>query len=176
MGVGAIQRTVTEGHPFENVIGPGQTSQLIDWGRTVVTSNRLPFQSGSPSLAEIGIQSRPGGPWDTKQYLPFKDVFIINGKAELRDYVGNPVWGTGLNALGVSQTTALFGAKLQDAFSSVGREDPRDQEAIKFGYSLTLPSSVPVSTSSWETGFAAGGFLLYPNKTNTNMTRSVYSK
>ena len=34
----------------------------------------------------------------------------------------------------------------------------------------------PESGNSWLFGGASGGFLLYPNKSNTNMTRSVYSK
>ena len=185
MGAGVIQRTVQQGKPFDAVFDTKQTAALIDWGRSYIQNTRLLGASGNASLAEVGIQSLPGGPWDTKQYLPYTSAYIVKGQAELRDYVGNVIWGTGVNSLGVSQSTALRGASLQGVFSGIGQEDPRDQNAISFGFTLpTSPQTGGASGSwgnsggasgSWESS-AAGGFLLYPNKANTNQLQSVYSK
>lgn len=32
------------------------------------------------------------------------------------------------------------------------------------------------ASGSWSSSSAAGGFLIYPNKSNTNQTQSVYAK
>jgi RHS repeat-associated protein len=165
MGAGVLERTVQQGKSFDAVFGVTQTSALVDWGRSFIQDSRLWGASGNASLLETTIQSLPGQPWDTKQYLPPTSVYAINGKVELRDYVGNAIWGSGLNALGISQGAALAGAQIQGALSSVWQEDPRDQEAILFGYSL------PSSSSQ-----SGGGLLIYPNKPNTNQMQSVYSK
>ena len=56
-----------------------------------------------------------------------------------------------------------FGAKVQAiAFSELHQEDPRDTLAIGYGYA--------------RAGVAAGGFLLYPNKANTNLMSRIWSK
>lgn len=98
--------------------------------------------------------------------------------------MGNVNWGAGLNALGVSESTAKMGAQYQSLRVNGAFDDPRDQEAISFGYSLSLPgfrgsgasgSWDSRASGSWGAG-AAGGFLLYPNKSNLNMMQSVYSK
>jgi hypothetical protein len=73
-------------------------------------------------MAELAWQSLPGHAWDTKQNLSYKSTFIINGKAEQRDYVGNAIWAAGVKSLGVSQETALWGARVQGSLSGVGRE------------------------------------------------------
>jgi hypothetical protein len=96
-----------------------------------------------PGNLEIFSQSLSGRPWDTKQYLPFSAAYVINGKAELRDYVGNAIWAAGLSSMGVNEMFARGGAAIQGAFSATGMEDPRDQEAIGFGY-------------SWASGSAGG--------------------
>ena len=185
MGAGVYQRTVQQGKSFDAVFDVQQTAALIDWGRSFIQNNRLFGATGDASLAETAIQSMPGGPWDTKQYLPYTSVYAINGKAELRDYVGNAIWATGINSLGISQSTALLGANIQGSFSSIGQEDPRDQEAIRFGYTLPTSPQLGGATGSWGNSSgasgswdssAAGGFLLYPNKSNTNQMQSVYKK
>jgi hypothetical protein len=155
MGAGTYQRTAVEGRPFDAVIGPNQTAGIVNWGVSHIQNNRLLGATGNASLPELAWQSLPRNEWDTKQYLPHTSTFIINNKAEQRDYVGNVIWAAGVKSLGVSQETALMGARVQGALSGVGREDARDQEAIKFGY---------------------GGFLLYPNKSNNNGIASVYRK
>ncbi len=127
-------------------------------------------------MLEIAVQSLPRQEWDTKQYLPHTSVFIINNKAEQRDYVGNVIWAAGVKSLGVSQDTALFGARAQGALSGVGREDVRDQEAIKFGYGWPGYAPAPSISSFGGGGGAYGGFLLYPNKSNNNGMTSVYAK
>jgi RHS repeat-associated protein len=179
MGAGGFGQDPSK---FTQLIAPQQTSALIDWGRSHIQNNRLFGAGGEASLAETLIQSLPGAAWDTKQYLPRNALYVINGKAELNDYVGNAIWGAGVNSLGISQSVATFGATLQGTMR--GGEDPRDQEAINFGYSLPLPSFRGSGASgSWDSGGASGlwgsaggGFLLYPNKANSNMMRSVYSK
>jgi hypothetical protein len=152
--------------------------------RTHILNNRLNGATGKPGWGEIVNQSLPGQPWDTKQYLPYASTFIVNGKAEQRDYVGNVAWGAGLNALGVGETTARLGAQGQSILAHGTLDDPRDQEAISFGYTLPLPSFQGAgATGSWGSGVsgswdssANGGFVIYPNKPNTNMMQSVYSK
>jgi hypothetical protein len=168
MGEGTIQRTVVEGRPFDAVIGPNQTAGIVNWGISTIQNNRLFGATGNASIAEVAWQSLPGHAWDTKQDLSPTNTFIINNKAEQRDYVGNVIWGAGLNSLGVSRETALMGAQIQGAFSGIGKEDPRDQEAINFGYSW------PGNASAFSSAY--GGFVLYPNKPNNNSMTSVYRK
>lgn len=93
----------------------------LNWGTSHIQNNRLLGATGDASKAEVLIQSLPTQPWDTKQYLPYTSVFIVNNKAEQRDYVGNAIWGAGLNSLGVAKETALWGARQQGAISGVGR-------------------------------------------------------
>ncbi|MHA7602737.1 RHS repeat-associated core domain-containing protein, partial [Alicycliphilus sp. T452] len=144
MGAGTYQRTVIEGRPFDAVFDQSQTSSIINWGASHISSSRLFGATGSPSMLEIAIQSLPGQSWDTKQYLPWTSVYIINNQAEQRDYVGNAIWGAALNGMGISKDVALLGARVQGFFSGIGREDQRDQQAIQFGYGI---SSSPFSTS-----------------------------
>jgi hypothetical protein len=176
MGAGVIERTVQQGKSFDAVFDTKQTSALIDWGRSYIQNNRLFGASGNASLAEVAIQSYCNGcTWDTKQFLPYTSVYALNGKAELRDYVGNAIWGAGVNSLGISKGLALFGASLQGKGSSLGIEDSRDQEAVRFGYTMPTSPQTGGASGSWDSS-AAGGFLLYPNKPNTNQIQSVYSK
>ncbi|WP_228487890.1 RHS repeat-associated core domain-containing protein [Rhodocyclus gracilis] len=187
MGSGTYQRTVVEGRPFDVVIGPDQTGNIVNWGVSHIQNNRLLGSSGDASMAELAWQSLPGHAWDTKQYLPYTSTFIINGKAEQRDYVGNAIWAAGVKSLGVSESTALWGARAQGSVSGVGHEDVRDQEAIKFGYSwpgyapttsISPAPSAPPGASFLDLSApgAYGGFLLYPNKPNNNFMASVYAK
>jgi RHS repeat-associated protein len=194
MGAGVIQRTVMEGRPFDTVLGPQETRGIIDWGRDHIRNTRLDGASGTPSFAELITQSPTGQAWDTKPYLPRNYVYVLNGKAELNDYVGNTIWGAGLNALGTSQRTALLGAQGQAMWATGRADDPRDQEAIRYGYSLPTSSYRGGATlnwessgasgawgssgasGSWDSSAAAGGYLLYPNMSNTNQSRGVYSK
>jgi hypothetical protein len=53
------------------------------------------------------------------------------------------------------------------AEGSIGGVFEAGGQAIQSQYSQSMPSF---------TQGAAGGFLLYPNKANTNMMQSVYSK
>ena len=169
---------------FTSLIDPKQTASLVDWGRTYIQNSRLSGATGDASFREISKQSGEGKPWDTKQYLPGNSLYVINGKAELNDYVGNAIWATGVNSLGLNETTARIGAQYQSLWANGFLDDPRDQEAIGFGFSLPLPSFRGAGASgSWGSGgvsdswgAAGGGFLLYPHKANTNMMRSVYSK
>lgn len=158
---------------------------LVEAGRSHILTNRLNGASGDASLREVRIQSGEGRPWDTKHSLSNTSAYIINGKAELNDYVGNVTWGAGVNALGVGEGMARMGAQYQSLFrKNGGFDDPRDQEAISFGYTLPLPSFRGSGASgSWDSGAsgswgasAGGGFLLYPNKSNLNTMRSVYRK
>jgi hypothetical protein len=68
-----------------------------------------------------------------------------------------------------------------------GREDARDQEAIRFVYGWTgfapttrVPSPPSPSPGASFLGVsesgASGGFVLYPNKPNNNFVNSVYAK
>jgi hypothetical protein len=173
MGAGVYQRTVVQGRPFDNVIGAIQTAKIVDWGVSYIQNNRLNGATGDASWSEVGAQSQSGQPWDTKQFLPSTSVYAINGKAELNDYVGNAIWGAGVNSLGVSELAARFGAEYQSIKANGSFDDSRDQQAIHFGFSF--PVSSFSGGNSFGTG-AAGGFLLYPNKPNTNQMQSVYSK
>ncbi|MFC5771194.1 RHS repeat-associated core domain-containing protein, partial [Thauera sinica] len=172
MGTGVYQRTVVQGRPFDNVIGAIQTAKIVDWGVSHIQNNRLSGASGDASLSEVNRQSGEGRVWDTKQFLSPTSVYAINGKVELRDYVGNAIWGAGLRSLGISELVARIGAQVQSIRANGSLDDPRDQQAIHFGYNF--PSS---SNGGGGLGTdAADGFLLYPNKPNTNQMQSVYSK
>jgi RHS repeat-associated protein len=169
MGSGTYQRTAVNGKPFDSVIGPTQTSGIMQWGVSHIQNNRLNGSTGNASLWEVYKQSGEGKPWDTKHYLSPSDVFVVNGKAEQRDYVGNAIWGAGVKSLGISETTARAGAHAQSLWANGSFDDPRDQEAIRFGFTLNF-------TNTQNTSAAGGGFLIYPNKSNTNTMQSVYSK
>jgi hypothetical protein len=175
MGAGVIERTVQQGKSFDAVFDTKQTSALIDWGRSYIQNNRINGATGDAGFLEIAKQSGEGKPWDTKHFLPPTSVYAINGKAELRDYVGNAIWGAALNSLGTSEWVARGGAQVQSIWANGSLDDQRDQAAIHFGY--TLPTSLQTSGATGSLGSsAAGGFLLYPNKPNTNQMQSVYSK
>ncbi|WP_347990396.1 RHS repeat-associated core domain-containing protein [Methylomonas sp. AM2-LC] len=181
MGVGVYNMVVQQGNSFNTVFNVNQTNSYINGGVNYILNNRLNGATGDASFDEIAQQSVTGGPWDTKQYLPNNAVYFLNDQAELNDYVGNVIWAAGVNSLGLSQTTAIIGAQAYALKSNDTFDDPRDQEAINYGYSLTLPlptqSSGSLSLSDEEDSAAAdGGFVIYPNKSNTNQIRSVYSK
>ena len=163
------QRTVVTRKPFDSVIGATQTSSVIQWGVSHIRNTRVGSATGNAGLIEVLLQSGEGAPWDTKHFLPPASVFIVNGRAEQRDYVGNAIWGAGLNSLGVSELTARGGSQLQSLRSAGRFDDPRDQEAIGFGYSINFSNAQGSSPAS-------GGFIIYPNKPNTNTAQAVYSK
>ena len=164
MGEGTWQRTVQDGRPFTRVVGPAETDTVIVRGVDHTLENRLFNPPGTlTSYAEAAYQSLPGNAWDTKQQLPVDDVYIYQDIAEQRDYIGNVVWGQSMSILGLKERDALLGASLQGIlFTSAHAEDPRDQLAISLGYRRAEAAS--------------GGFLLYPNKSNTNALARIWSK
>ena len=164
MGQGTWERTVQDGHPFARVVGPAETDAVIVRGVDHTLANRLFNRPGAlTSYAEVAYQSLPGNAWDTKQQLPVADVYIHQGTAEQRDYIGNVVWGLSMSILGLKERDALIGASLQAIlFTEAHAEDPRDQLAISLGYRRAEA--------------ATGGFLLYPNKSNTNALARIWSK
>ncbi|WP_228488064.1 RHS repeat-associated core domain-containing protein [Rhodocyclus gracilis] len=101
---------------------------------------------------------------------------LINSAAGYRDtarYTLTPEKGGG---------TFLTAGYNSNSFTAgvMGTPPPIDYSAP--GYDKPLPLSVG-ATGTWGTGAsgswggaAGGGFLLYPNKSNTNTMRSVYSK
>lgn len=103
------------------------------------------------NIAEIIEKSPSGAAWDTKQYYSKNDVFIIDGKGYLPDYMGNVVWGKIMDYKGVpliiSQSAAglyQLRTEIKDGFWSglniwlknkgVMGDDKRDSKAINHGY------------------------------------------
>ena len=87
----------------------------------------------------------------------------MGGVAEQRDFIGNIVWGQSMSDFYYPESVSQFGAMVQGiALSELHQEDPRDSVAIAYGYDRAQG--------------AAGGFLLYPNKSNTNLMSRIWSK
>ena len=164
MGQGTFDRTVKDSHPFSRVVGPAETEEIIQRGIDYTLAHRLFNSPGKlTSYAETAVQSLPGNEWDTKGQLPVADVYVVQGIAEQRDYIGNVVWGQSMSILGLKERDALLGASIQAIlFTEAHAEDPRDQYAISSGYRRAEA--------------ATGGFLLYPNKPNSNALSRVWSK
>lgn len=137
MGEGVFERTVQGHRTFDGVIGPVGTAGILETNVSRILASRLWGATGDASLAEVFWQSLPGHAWDTKLGLSPREVYVLNGKAELRDYVGNVAWANGMKALGVAEGIAALGASVQGWYE--GGEDARDQEAIRYGYSLPAP-------------------------------------
>ncbi len=152
MGAGIFERTVQNGLPIGSVFDANQTSALMDWGVSHIQSNRAFWASPGSDVSALETLSQylPKRPWDTKQYLPYTSAYIINGKAELRDYVRNAIWGAGVKSLGKGLDAALNEASVQGRFSGIGKEDSRDQEAIRFGYSWPSSSSRSSPYGDWN--------------------------
>jgi len=154
---------------FNNVWSERQTTQ---WIADVVGQNMSvgnvnvynPFPWGN-----VTQYSKEGGLWDRKHSLDIGSLYVVDGMAQYRDYVGNMQWAATMELQGAPEAWSKAGANVQALFATHQLDDSRDQNAITAGYNINLNWS-PLSSS------ANGGFVLYPSKPNTNQMRAVYAK
>ncbi len=97
-------------------------------------------------LWELLAYSPEGRPWDYKQELGRQDLYILHGKAYLRDYMGNVIWAIIMKNAGWPEWVALTGAGFYQTVTGRSRlhfwlknpiffgDDPRDSLAIHHGY------------------------------------------
>ena len=107
--------------------------------------------------------------WDRKHSLDMGSLYVVDGVAQYRDYIGNMQWAATMELQGSPEAWTKTGANVQALWATHQLDDPRDQSAISAGYNINLNWS-PLSSS------ANGGFVLYPSKANTNQMQAVYAK
>lgn len=101
-------------------------------------------------------------------------LYVYQGEAYRSDYIGNVIFGDIAASKNVSLDTTLKGSDIAQYSSNLfrgafGGDEFRDTEAVTRGYLNYKIGDILGNAAS-------GGFLLYPNKSNTNMLQSVYSK
>jgi len=130
-----------------------------------------------PAISQIVNEGMSGGLFDFKDQLNPNDLFMFNNQLETFDFITNVAWGAGMNQLGIGENTARLGSQGQSLFQERQLDRPGDQRAIiaGFGFNVTQPNFNMIDTPI-NVGPAGGGFVLYPNRRNTNMLQSVYRK
>ncbi len=99
------------------------------------------------NIPEVLEKSGQNKAWDTKRTLDPRGIYLLENKGYLADYIGNAIWGGIMSNAGYHQNISFAGAgarQIYDALSGVSPiyfnlkgffDDPRDTEAIEYGYS-----------------------------------------
>jgi len=144
-----------------------------------IDAEHQPVLGVFPNYRQITDMSREGKSWDFKwqrSYLDPSYLYMMNETAQQYDVAGNAMWAAGMKQIGVPELTARLGAQGYSMWSDHKLDDPRDQFGIKYGYQPKLSAEVIDFDVNSLSSAANGGFVIYPNKANLNMTRAVYSK
>jgi len=168
---------------YTNIVSEAQTNLLMIRAANKISSEYEPYPLGIQNINQIKNWSPNGAPWDFKpqrDYLNPNSLYIMNGVAQQYEVAGNALWGAGMKAIGVPEWEAKLAAQaasLRD--NNLKFDDPREQDAISYAYRASAVTSSPDESffaTDETSSSAAGRSLLYPNKPNTNMMRSVYGK
>ncbi|HEU0228233.1 MAG TPA: RHS repeat-associated core domain-containing protein [Arachidicoccus soli] len=98
------------------------------------------------NISEVLEKSGQNQAWDTKRTLDPSGIYLLENKGYLADYVGNAIWGGIMANAGYYKNISFAGAgarQVYDALRGVSPiyfnlkgffDDPRDTEAIEYGY------------------------------------------
>jgi RHS repeat-associated protein len=166
---------------FTDIVSEKQVGFLMLSAANKISAEHDSLPLSIPNPTKIVNWSATGKPWDFKwqtDYLDPKSLYLMNGVAQQYDVAGNALWAAGMKKIGVPELAAKAGAEYYSLKSTGKLDDARDQAGISYGYQYFDTSSTynSFSFAGADTSSAAGGYVIYPNKPNTNMTRSVYNK
>lgn len=114
----------------KRLIGYGANEMLIDTIKGVPTYQ--PWRWWDSQLRDfIAAKSPEGRDWDfkIKPWLPWNYAYLVDGKIERQDYVGNIIWAEGLERIGLPTLMAIGGAQLYTIMRDVRADDLRDTKA-----------------------------------------------
>lgn len=190
--------------PINRINSESFSTNFINSSINFAMNNTLIGKQGSPELSSFSVakhafnylynginsnsgitqvinQGMGGGSLDFKQSLNPADLFTFNGELQTHDSLGNSAFAASLTQLGFSELSIRGGSQIQALIQTHRLDMPGDQPALGAGinFNFTKPSLFNTSPSNQFFSSPAagnGGFVLYPNKPNTNMMRAVYSK
>ena len=123
----------------KRLIGYGANEMLIDTIRGVPTYQPWRWWE-SPLRDFIALKSPENQDWDfkAKPWLPWNYAYLVDGKIERQDYVGNMVWAEGLERIGLPALMAIGGAQLYTIKRDGRADDLRDTKAQWGAYSIDI--------------------------------------
>ena len=167
----------TVSSPVSRVVNAGATAKIIEQSTTPHHGRLFPG-SGTLDLLAGGFTNYNYKHGLNKTYGGTA-LYVYDDQAYRSDYIGNIIFGDIAASKNVSLKTTLAGSNsaqyltnltLTNIMRGVFKGDEfRDVEAVTRGYTDYLFGNILGNAAN-------GGFVLYPNKPNTNMVRSVYSK
>jgi hypothetical protein len=123
----------------KKLTGYGANEMLIDTIKALPTYQ--PWRWWDSQLRElIQIKSPEGHDWDfkTKLWLPWNYAYLVDGKIERQDYVGNIIWAEGLERIGLPRLYAIGGAEGYSLWRDKKFDDIRDTKAQWRAYDLDI--------------------------------------
>lgn len=99
------------------------------------------------NVSEVLDKSPQKAAWDQKRSLDPNGIYLLEGKGYLRDYIGNAIWGGIMSNALYPENISIAGAGVRQIWDALFQgskvyptnlkgffDDPRDTEAILYGY------------------------------------------
>jgi RHS repeat-associated protein len=145
--------------PLKGVEDAGVERKMNSWiGKQTTQSNKNLYGKDKVAAFNLALQNSPQNhPWDYKRKLDQNKMYVFEGKAYFRDYIGNAAWASVMEHVGFPEEVSIQAAGIVQGIQDFNNgqygniisnliwnphgslDDPRDTRAIEHGYRWHKP-------------------------------------